>query len=279
MSNPADILRDVIQEILKSEPHADSVLVEMISTSGWVGGALSGDKGGLAEIVLKLSCMVDSGCHGVPILACGLLPGSLVEARVKRLGGRRLMLWQWPGFAYLPYGFTKEELIATARGIIEGARTPLPPGLLPTPGDVLRLTSKVRHWLENRLRNAKAAMQTFERAAGGEYLHASHLEPVAAVSDEHRRMLERLWALTGAAARFAPQCGGLVPLKAAMTDFESRWQALEAVRASLREGGMEGRAEWLAAAAREHRGVCEALSAAIMATSDLDAEITTREKN
>src|SRR5262249_39773387 len=35
-------------------------------------------------------------------------------------------LLQWPGIAYLPYGFTKEELIRAACRAAEGAKTPPP---------------------------------------------------------------------------------------------------------------------------------------------------------
>jgi hypothetical protein len=189
-------------------------------------------------------------------------------------------LFQWPGIAYLPYGFTREQLIATVRQVIEGARTPLPQGLLPTVGDVLRLTSEIRHWLENRLRNTECALNDFESARRGEIqLHRTHLESVAAISEEHRAMLDRLWALEVPAGRFAPRTGGLGPMKTAVAEFETRWQALEAARAALRTSGAEGREEHLAEAVTEFKRVRDALSAATMATRKLDNELITWEEN
>lgn len=212
-----------------------------------------------------------------PVLILGL--GSAWETAISRSrDDERRKLFQWPGIAYLPYGFTKDQLIATARKVVEGAKEPLPPGLLPTVGDVLRLTAEIRHWLENRRRNTEGALINFESAGRGEkQLHDSYLEPVAAISEEHRAMLDRLWALEVPAARFAPRIGGLAPLKAAIAEFETRWQALEATRATLRDSGAEERLERLAGAVTELRRVCKALSAAIMATLDLDKELRARE--
>lgn len=189
-------------------------------------------------------------------------------------------LFQWPGIAYMPYGFTREQLIATARQVIEGARTPLPPGLLPTVGDVLRLTSEIRHWLENRLRNTEGALNDFESARRGEIqLHRTHLDPVAPISEEHRAMLDRLWALEVPAGWFAPRTGGLGPMKTAVAEFETRWQALEAARAALRASGAEGREEHLAEAVTEFKRVRDALSAATMATRELVNELMAWEGN
>lgn len=188
------------------------------------------------------------------------------------------VLLQWPGIAYLPYGFTKAQLIATARKVVKGAKEPLPPGLLPTVGDVLRLTSEIRHWLENRRRNTEGALMNFESAWRGEkQLHDAYLEPVTAISEDHQVMLDRLWALEVPTARFAPRIGGLAPLKAAIADFDTRWQALETARAALRASGAEERPKCLADAVTELRQVIETLSVAIMATLDLDKELRLRE--
>jgi hypothetical protein len=211
-------------------------------------------------------------CSAMLILGLFSLPegGAGWSGMAPELG----MLLRWPGIAYLPYGFTRDELIATVRKIVEGAKEPLPPGLLPTVGDIMRLTSEVRHWLENRRRNTEGALMNCESAGRGEKrLHDSYLEPVAAISEEHRAMLDRLWMLEAPAARFAPRIGGLAPLKAAIAGFETGWQALETTRAVLRTGGAEERPKSLADVVTELRQVIEALSAAIMATRDLDKDI------
>lgn len=218
-------------------------------------------------------------CHIRPVLVFGF--GTALETALScSQDDKWRMLFQWPGIAYLPYGFTKDQLIATARKVVEGANKPLPAGLLPTVSDALRLTAEVRHWLENRRRNTEGALINFESAKRGEKrLHDSHLEPVAAISEEHRAMLDRLWALEVPAERFARQIGGLAPLKAAIAGFETRWQALETARAALRASGAEEWPKRLADVVMELRQVLEALSAAIRATLDVDREMMGQEGN
>ena len=59
-----------------------------------------------------------------PILALGLSPPPAFQNN-RNLGIN--VLWQWPGFAYLPFGFNMEELRALAHQVMEGANSPLPP--------------------------------------------------------------------------------------------------------------------------------------------------------
>lgn len=210
-----------------------------------------------------------------PILVVGLGTALQLNPAMSHLQeDKSRILFHWPGIAYLPYCFTKDQLIAAARKVIEGAKEPLPPELLPTVEDVRRLTAEIRHWLENRRRNIEGALKNFEDAAHGEtQLHHSYLEPVTAISEEHRAMLERLWVLEVPAAQFAPRIGGLAPLKAAVAEFEARWQVLEGARAALGTAGAEEQAGRLSSAVTEFRRVCEALSMAIAATRDLDKEL------
>lgn len=182
-----------------------------------------------------------------------------------------LLLFQWPGAAYLPYGCTKDQLIAAARKAIQGAKAPLPPGLLPTAADVSRAVAEVRHWLEGRLKNTEGAMFSFERATRGEIeLHPAYLDSVPAFSEEHADMLERLWALDDLALRIAPDTGGLAPLKAAVAEFEERWRAIETACAILRSGDIIRSSQFLADAAERYRSACEALSRAIASARSLE---------
>lgn len=214
------------------------------------------------------------------VIVVGLFPLSDRDHNESALAPVAGALFQWAGVAYLPYGFTRDQLIAAARQVIEGARRPLPSGLMPTVGDLLRLTSEIRHWLENRLRNTEGALKDFEGARDGKaQLHRSYLEPVAAISEEHQAMLDRLWALEVAVNQFAPRTGGLGPLKAAVAEFEIRWQALEAARAALWATGAEDSKERLAQAVTELERVRDALSTAIMAARNLEDELMAREGN
>lgn len=212
--------------------------------------------------------------HSRPVFVLGL--GSASQSIISRsTDDKQRALFQWPGIAYLPYGFTQEQLIATARQVVEGAKQPLPAGLLPTVSDVLCRVDAFQHWLEGRQNNAKGSLDIFESVERGEIrLNDSNLEPVTAISEKHRAMLDQLWDLEIPAAWFAPRIGGLAPLKNSIAGFETRWQALESARTALRAGGTEERAKGLSNVVLELRLVCEALSAAIMATRDLTTDLT-----
>jgi len=107
-----------------------------------------------------------------------------------------LDLLEWPGAAYLQYGFDKDELCTVVCRIIEGAKAPLPDNLLISPRDVLRIASGIRHWLDNKLKSTYTAMADFRAAAEGDkILHRSHLEPTQAIDKGHRQMLDRLLSM------------------------------------------------------------------------------------
>jgi len=189
----------------------------------------------------------------------------------------------WAGFAYLPYGFTCDELIATAHRIIAGAKEPLPSELVQLfrpIDDILRHTSEVRHWLENKLRNSQGALSNLEKAARGEMrLHSTYLDPVASVSEEWRAMLDRLWALEVPAKLYAPRVGGFGPLKTAIEVYESHWQALEVARATLRVTGIEAGEHCIRDMVRHLDHACNALAGAIGVTRKLDRELKASEVN
>lgn len=213
-----------------------------------------------------------TGSHP-PLLLVGLFP---ISASRAGLDVAIHAMLTWSGISCLSHGFTRAQLIETARCVMKGAKTPLPAGLLPkvTVGDMLRLTAEIRHWLENRLRNTEGALSDFESAERGEIqLHRTHLYPLASISDEHRAMLNRLWALEVPAMQFAQRVGGIGPLKTAVAEFESRWQDLEAARVALRlsEGGH--RKQDLAEAVAQFARVRDALQAIIVASRELDNEM------
>lgn len=278
MSNPESTLRDILRCSIKSHLHTDAILVEIIPSSEWSSDALSEDSGGLTEIIWKLFMMERSSQHELPVLASGLLPEHVVEERVKRLNGRQLMLWQWPGFTYLPYGFSEQALLEAARKVIEGAKQPLPSGLLPKRDDILLISFGVRHWLENRRRNAESTREDFLRAARGEIpLHHLHLEPVMAISEGHQRMLGRLWALERAASQFSPATDGLGQMKMGLEEFTNRWVELEAKRAALRENAPTNDATRLTEMAEALDAVIQAIDRTIAASGALDAKLLTVE--
>ena len=186
-------------------------------------------------------------------------------------------LLEWRGAKYLRYGFSREELVEAADAAIQGAKEPLPRGLLPAVTDARRRRSKglseVRHWLENRLRNADGARNALEmELCAAATLHESHLRPVAAMTEAHRNMMERLWALEEPALRMTPQVGGLAAVRCAMDEFERRWRDLEESRTAVRGARSVERRECLAGMLQRQVAVRETLSAAIAAIDDVDGE-------
>ena len=180
---------------------------------------------------------------------------------------------EWPGLVQLAYGATWPEIISAAKRAAKGARSPLPLGLLAPVDDILRLTSEVRHWLGNRLRNTEGAVDIFERVIRGEIrLHPSYLKPVSPVSREHLDMLDRLWARERPALELAPRSGGVSPVKSALDTFTRRWEDIEVARARMREAE-NAVAETVTLLLQRHNDACDALRGAIEASLELDDEL------
>lgn len=232
--------------------------------------------GGLSALLVELVIKDDS--ERLPAtLVFGFLPKEIVLQQ-----DDVAKIFEWPGVQYLAYSVSDDVLLAAARSAIEGAKQPLPNWReTEVRKNLLTLSAEIRHWLENRMRNTELALSDFESALRGEIrLHRSHLEPVAAISEDHQTMLDRLWAMEISAGQFAPRTGGLTPLKAAIGEFETGWQALEATRAALLASvESEDRAKRIKEAVMGFRRVRDALSAAIMATRELDDEMITRRVN
>ncbi len=160
--------------------------------------------------------------------------GALAEGRTPAgIVGQRT-LFRWPGVAYLSHGFGRDELLHAARLVCRGADAPVP-ALAPSENDVLASTSEIRHWLVNRRRNTEGAILNFDAAGRGErVLHVAHLEPLAAISDPHLRLLDRFKQLLEAIGLNADLQGEASGLFRAISNFESRWLQVEAARSALR---------------------------------------------
>ena len=178
------------------------------------------------------------------ILIVGLFPSPSADA-VSLCEKAATALLDWTGAGYLRYGFDQEALKKAAGAVIRGAQRQSPCDALAKTEDIWRRSSEaedirrgiseVRHWLENRLRNIDGARVALEAELRGEAaLHNSHLEPVAAMSEAHRRMIERLWTLGASMAWWAPKAGGMDAIRDTMTEYELRWAELEHARAALR---------------------------------------------
>lgn len=217
----------------------------------------------------------------VPIIFIGLASTlEIVASRWEKDDEYLLELFQWDGAAYLQYGFTIEQLLVTARRVIEGGKAPLPSGLLPKPDDVLRVTSEVRHWLENRRINVTGMLDNFCGALRGERLSSFHLNSQPAISKDHQEMVNRLWAYESLAAELAPANGGIVPLRAAMDEFEQAWSAFDAARKSYRlelESG-EVRRDQIESVINQLEKVIAAVRKAIEATYTLDAALQKKKR-
>lgn len=192
-------------------------------------------------------------------------------------GGLTALL-EWPGAAYMQYGFTVEELRATAARIVDGATAQLPSGLHVARVDLLRASSNVRHWLEGRLRNEGGALNDFYAEARGEIqLVREHLEPRASISKEHHEMLDRLFGLNAAARRYASNTSGVDGIRYAIDRFEAAWKSLEDTRAcylsQLTKADSALRMKLAARVCSALEQVTDALSLAIAETKRFDEQI------
>lgn len=269
---PLRQLEDTLEGLMSSAYPA--ARVRCFHCDSGVGGA-DEPLGGLRRAKQVLSTDKKRGQPCSAILMFGLQEPEAFAKRIPdgKTGLRRL--WDWPGLAYLSYGFGIEELVDTARLASEGAGSSLPEDPSPSAGEVLRLTSEVRHWLENRRRNVEGAQRDFESAARGEIvLDESYLSPVSAISDAHREMLDRLWAMEASALRYAPRIDGLAGIRAVLDVFEARWRDLELARAAYRQAEVRSSASHLTAAVDAHRNVVVVLAEAIRLTHELDDEMT-----
>jgi hypothetical protein len=183
-------------------------------------------------------------------------------------------LMKWSGSAYLQYGFSKGELNAVIARITEGANKSLPRELLPEPNDLLRLNSEIRHWLENRKRNTVETLSDFRNSLSGEIvLHPSHLEPVAAITMQHRElMLDRFWAFDVYVQKLTNSIDELNAVKDAITRFEAQWQSLEVARSKYRSELSKGHncSEIASIVINKLELACNELEIAIQSTRQLD---------
>ena len=211
------------------------------------------------------------------ILVVGLFPDPRADAAAPRERAAAALL-KWKGARYLRYGFDRKALGETASAAILGTEQPLPHVLLTTAEDIRRRISEARHWLENRSRNIDGAWVALDTALrGGAAPHEAHLEPVAAMTEAHREMMERLWGLDGSVARLAPETGGLAAVRDSMNVYECCWGDLERARAALRNAPSTNRKHRLAAMRERLLAVREALAAAIEAMNVLDGELSVRD--
>lgn len=217
------------------------------------------------------SCFEAEACPA--ILIVGLFPPPRADAASARERAAA-SLFDWAGARYLRYGFDRRALEEAADEASRGVEQPPPRGLLTAAADVGRRISEVRHWLENRLRNVDGTQVALDTALRGEVtLHKSHLDPVAAMTDPHRKMVERLWACDASVGRLAPEIGGLGAIRYRMDVYEHRWGDLECARAALRTAPNAERTNRLTAMGERLAAVREALAMAIEAMDDVDGKI------
>lgn len=216
-----------------------------------------------------------------PILFFGLHSEILVRDKANVYWTGSGALFDWPGAEYLRYDVTPDELHAAAKRVIEGAKQPLPKSFLPKdPSDLLRISSEVRHWLENRRTNVTGMLDNFRGALRGEWLSPFHLNSQPAISKDHQEMVNRLWAYESLAEELAPANGGIVPLRAAMDEFEKAWSRFDTARENYRlelESGAAGK-DRIKFVISQLEKVIAAVRKAIEATYTLDAALQKKKR-
>lgn len=193
---------------------------------------LSGESdawGGLVELLFDLVAQGDEGKLPAT-LVFGFLPKEVVLQHKNAA-----KIFEWPGVQYLSYTVSDDALLAAAHAAIEGAKQPLPNWREKVGRRILLdMSSKVRHWLENRRTNVTGMLDNFRGALRGERLSLFHLNSQPAISKDHLEMVNRLWAYESFAAELAPANGGVAPLRAAMDEFEHTWSEFDAAREGYR---------------------------------------------
>lgn len=276
-SFPADHLdacfRNRILTLFKATQQEDEVTRLAIRFCHWVADGEHAPWAGFRAVVSELRAALAADESPRPTLILGFHTPDRVRGRPEAA------VLAWPGATYVRYDASDDELRAAVGQAIQGAREPLPARLLPDAAEILSLTFEVRHWLQNRRDNAEGAITDFAAAACGEnWLHESYLNPVEAISRQHRQSLDRLWELEAAVAHLAPRIGGLRAVRTAIDEFEVRWEDLEQARRRLRGCVDHKRAGALADVRDRYIGVRQALLAAIAAIDDLDAALKQRQE-
>lgn len=213
----------------------------------------------------------------MPVLILGLQSEAIVRS-IARAGDELAisLLDTWSGAEYLRYDVSPNELCAATRRVIEGAKQPLPGHLsIRNPADLLKLSSEIRHWLENRRTNVTGMLDDFRNVLRGDTISPFHLTPQPAISEAHRKMVNRLWIYEPIAAKLTPENGGIAPLRAAMAEFEQAWSAFEAARVACRDKVKLGvdSSEQTRVAITQLETVIETVRKAIEVTRTLDTAL------
>lgn len=214
-----------------------------------------------------------------PILIFGFQSKFLVRDKANEYWPGSGALFDWPGAEYLRYDITPDKLREAARRVIEGSKQPLPKNFLPKdPSELLCISSEIRHWLENLEPIVTGTLKNFHAALRGGELSPFHLNSQSAISREHRDMVNRLWAYESLAVEFSPTNGGLLPLRAAMSEFEQAWSEFNMARESYclaLENGTAGK-DRINSVIIQLEKVVSAVQKAIEATDTLDAALKKR---
>lgn len=229
--------------------------------------------GGLSELLFDLVINRESETLHGALLFGFLSKGFALEDE------RLAKIVQWPGVRYLTYDATDEQLLNAGRAAIEGSMQPLPNWVeIEAFNDLLRMSSEVRHWLENRRTNVRGMLVDFRGAVRKDELSAFHLISQPAVSEQHQQTLNRLWAFDRLVSEFASANHGIGALREAIAEVEGVWSAFELSRAVCRaavQKGALGSAEVEAVVTKLEK-VAIAVSSAIQATHILDAALARR---
>jgi hypothetical protein len=246
----------------------------------------SGNHSPLAGLVSLLDA--ESIADGLAAMPPTLLLGLAAENKLRETitlhpdADALFALMDWPGLVYLRYGFNVHQLVHAARRAQAGAGAPLRLDRRASAAARMRLCRGVKHWIKGRIAATQGAAMVFDEAAStGMTPHRTVLEPVAALTAEHRDMMSRL-------IRMEPSSTG-PPSSEAVTDvsigaslarFEAVWLALEACRSDVRRWSLQdpadsspGSTEAYRSAAQLHFDACEALQRLQAAVEALEARI------
>jgi hypothetical protein len=210
-----------------------------------------------------------------PILIFGADDEQHVRDCASRYWPGAAAVLDWSGIAYLDYDVTREALLTAAEQVAVGAVQGSLAGFFRADQTgLLRVSSEIRHWLENRRTSVTGMRDDFRREPGDSVISRFHLEPQPVIGVEHRAMVDRLWAYEWLAAEYLREIGGTGPMRAAMSDFEAQWRELSNAKSAFRYGETYGQGGKRIAAMLDCADrVLQAIQAAIDETRVLDRAV------
>jgi hypothetical protein len=202
-----------------------------------------------------------------------LIVGLHATAEIRSYRGTEVLAH--PSVAYLGYDDAlspqadSEAVLAAIRGWSRCGET-LPASLVPDVAGLLKRVAEVRHLFKGRsIPIGVRHLQLVKAAQGGPFPTGDAVVPPA-FSKPQEDMLESLWACSDCASTFAPSCGGLTRVEAAVRDFVAAWDEYTRGIGEIPAGGASATAKAVLAS----KAVAAAIDTVVECCNALEKEVS-----